>query len=131
LQYYYIGYESRGGVDVIPRTTDFEKRVFRDFKLKVPFFAIFFRGNFGNFGKPSVETGVNFTFFFGRFSLLKNARFKTPCAKVGQFFQKRSFLTLFFRKFPGFSGIRGISRGKISRKSGNFPAEFSPEIFQK
>ena len=58
-------------------------------------------------------------------------RFKTPCAKGGQFFQKRSFLTLFFRKFPGFSGIRGISRGKISRKSENFPSEFSPRIFQK
>jgi hypothetical protein len=57
-------------------------------------------------------------------------RFKTPCAKGGQFFQKRAFLTLFFRKFPGFSGIRGISRGKITRKTGNLPPEFTPTILQ-
>jgi hypothetical protein len=53
LQYYYIGIESRGGVDVIPWTTVFEKRVFRDLKLKTPFFRFFFGENFVHFGFPA------------------------------------------------------------------------------
>ena len=52
LQYYYIGIESRGGVDVIPFERIFEKRVFLDFKLKVPFLTIFSGENFVHFGKP-------------------------------------------------------------------------------
>ena len=91
MQYYYIGYESRGGVDVIPRTIDFEKRVFRDFKLKVPFFAIFFRGNFGNFGKPSVDTGVNFTFFFNDSRSLKMCVLKPRVQKWVNFSKNGHF----------------------------------------
>lgn len=52
LQYFYIGYETRGGVDVKPPNTFLEKRTFRDFVLKVLKMTIFGGGNFRFFPEP-------------------------------------------------------------------------------
>ena len=52
LQYFYIGYESRGGVDVIPLERTPEKTHFRDCVLKHQKTGFFGGEKIGFFGKP-------------------------------------------------------------------------------
>ena len=52
LQYFYIGYESRGGVDVIPLERTLEKTHFRDPVLKQQKIGFFGGEKIGFFGKP-------------------------------------------------------------------------------
>ena len=69
MQYYYIEYETRGGVDVIPLLTVFEKRVFW---VSVPFLqkTSIFRGEIsGNFRGSGSQRRLNFHFFFFLFLL--------------------------------------------------------------
>ena len=52
LQYFYIGYESSGGVDVIPLERTLEKTHFRDSVLKHQKTGFFGGEKIGFFGKP-------------------------------------------------------------------------------
>ena len=117
MQYYYIEYETRGGVDVIPLLTVFEKRVFRD---SVPFLqkTSIFRGEIsGNFPGSGSQRRLNFHFFFFSVFALQQDLKKSSLLKSVSKLPKTA---LFWPKFPGISGNFGIS--------GKFPPDFPPDF---
>ena len=117
MQYYYIEYETRGGVDVIPLLTVFEKRVFG---VSVPFLqkTSIFRGEIsGNFRGSGSQRRLNFHFFFFSVFALQQDLKKSSLLKS---VSKSSKTALFRPKFSGISGNFGIS--------GKFPPDFPPDF---
>ena len=124
MQYYYIEYETRGGVDVIPLLTHFEKHVFG---VSVPFLQKRprFSGEISvHFAGSGSQRRLNFRLFFFLFLLLgdlqKKVRFLKGCWNC----QKRHFFDGNFREFSGISRFRKIF-GRIFTP--NFP-EFSRRV---
>lgn len=134
MQYYYIGYETRGGVDVKPPERIFEKRVFGDCVPKHQKTRFLGGAFFGFFGKPRLRRCVIFYFFFSRFCFLKSRVQISISPRV----LKMSKNVIFDPFFPEFSGnFPGIFRkffpenffsGNLGKFSRNFP-RFSDKFF--
>ena len=124
LQYFYIEYETRGGVDVIPCGSTLEKSKIRDFVLKLEKTRFFSVTNLCISGKPRTWRGLKNRKFFFLKSALQHCVVRKALPESGSIFPK---IDQNRPKFPGISGK--ISPGNFSPEkfSGIFP-KFSSEI---
>lgn len=126
MQYYYIGYETRGGVDVKPPTRISKKRVFGGFVLKTLKNAIFENANFVFFGKPRLRTCVIFYFFFSCLCSLKMREQISISPRVSKM-PKNVVFRPFFREISGNFGFFG----DFQHKTRDFFPGFWCKIYSK
>ena len=127
LQYFYIEYETRGGVDVIPCVSTLEKSKIRDFVLKLEKTRFFSVTNLCISGKPRTWRGLKNRKFFFWNPLCKIASSEKRFQKVGRFFRKSTKIDPNFPEFPGKFPPEIFRRRNFPKFSRNFPPKF-PEI---
>ena len=127
LQYFYIEYETRGGVDVIPCVSTLEKSKIRDFVLKLEKTRFFSVTNLCISGKPRTWRGLKNRKFFFWNPLCKIASSEKRFQKVGRFFRKSTKIDPNFPEFPGKFPPEIFRRRNFPEFSRNFLPKF-PEI---
>ena len=127
LQYFYIEYETRGGVDVIPCVSTLEKSKIRDFVLKLEKTRFFSVTNLCISGKPRTWRGLKNQKFFFWNPLCKIASSEKRFQKVGRFFRKSTKIDPNFPEFPGKFPPEIFRRRNFPEFSRNFLPKF-PEI---
>ena len=127
LQYFYIEYETRGGVDVIPCVSTLEKSKIRDFVLKLEKTRFFSVTNLCISGKPRTWRGLKNQIFFFWNPLCKIASSEKRFQKVGRFFRKSTKIDPNFPEFPGKFPPEIFRRRNFPEFSRNFLPKF-PEI---
>ena len=124
LQYFYIEYETRGGVDVIPCVSTLEKSKIRDFVLKLEKTRFFSVTNLCISGKPRTWRGLKNQKFFFWNPLCKMASSEKRFQKVGRFFRKSTKIDPNFPEFPGKFPPKIFRRRNFPK----FPRSFLPKF---